>query len=268
GEAGVPVDPATARPPPRPVRTLEELKREHHGPPLSRRARHEEHAEQSPWRNYVRDLVLGFNDGVVSVYALVAGVAGAQFSAGATAVAGVAAAVAGAVSMGLGEYISTKSQTQYYEAEARREREHIRKHPQLERQELREMYEEKGYPPDIVDRLVEHVTADESRFVDTMMREEFGVGSESSRSAVVAMALVMLAFLVGAALPVAPYLLGSGGLRVATLLSLGGLFLAGVLRARVSGLRMLRAGLEMVLLGAAAGLATYGVGLLVDGAMA
>lgn len=246
--------------------TLSELQATHKPAPRSRLSKPRGEAdEHSAVRNYVRDLILGFNDGLVSVYAIVAGVAGAGLGTREIAIAGGAAAVAGALSMGLGEYLSTKSQAEYYAAEAQREREHIRKYPQLEREELHEMLEKKDYPPALVRPLADHVMSSEDRFVDFMMREEFGVGEESERSPFVAMGLVMLAFVVGAALPLVPFLLGIGGasgLLGASALSLTGLFAAGAIKAKTSGLTPWKSGLEMTLLGVVAALVTYGVGLL------
>ena len=245
--------------------TLKELQATHKPAPRSRLKKPAGEAdEHSAVRNYVRDLILGFNDGLVSVYAIVAGVAGAGLATREIAIAGLAAATAGALSMGLGEYISTKSQTEYYAAEAQREREHIRKYPQLEREELHEMLEKKGYPAALVPPLAQHIMAEEDRFVDFMMREEFGVGEESERSPFVAMGLVMLAFVVGAILPLIPFLFGVGGvtgLAVASAFSLSGLFVAGALKAKTSGLAAWRSGLEMTLLGVVAAAITYGVGL-------
>jgi vacuolar iron transporter family protein len=246
-----------------PGKSLAELQAEHALPPKGP-IQDEEH-EQPSFRNYVRDLILGFNDGVVSVYGIVAGVAGAALSATTIGVVGTAAAVAGALSMGIGEYVSTKSQAQYYAAEANRERAHIRAYRTLELQELREMLRAKDYPDHLVEPLVQHVASDDDRFVDFMMREEFGVGKESDRSPVSAMLLVMAAFIVGAALPVLPFLLVPGGpaLAAATALSVGGLFAAGALKGRVSGLSPLRSGAEMALLGSLAAVVTYAVGSLV-----
>ena len=248
-------------------RTLKDLQGEHAPPPPRRRQRAPagEAEEHSAVRNYVRDLILGFNDGLVSVYAIVAGVAGAAFTSGQIAVAGLAAGVAGALSMGLGEYLSTKSQAEYYAAERQRERDHIRKYPGLEREEVHEMLAAKGYPAELVDPIADHVVADEDRFVEFMMREEFGVGEESERSPWVAMGLVMLAFVVGAVLPIAPFFMGLAplaGLAVASVLSLGGLFVAGAVKGRVSQLNAWKSGGEMLVLGAVAAAITYGVGLL------
>lgn len=246
--------------------TLSELQATHMPAPRSRLSKPRGEAdEHSAVRNYVRDLILGFNDGLVSVYAIVAGVAGAGLATREIAIAGGAAAVAGALSMGLGEYISTKSQTEYYAAEAQREREHIRKYPQLEREELHEMLEKKGYPSGLVAPLATHIMADEDRFVDFMMREEFGVGEESERSPLIAMGLVMVAFVVGAILPLLPFLFGIGGppgLAAASALSVVGLFTAGGLKAKTSGLAPWKSGLEMTVLGVVAAAVTYGVGLL------
>jgi vacuolar iron transporter family protein len=246
--------------------SLPELQAEHKPAPRSRlRKPSGEVNEHSAVRNYVRDLVLGFNDGLVSVYAVVAGVAGAALGTREIAIAGMAAATAGALSMGLGEYISTKSQAEYYQAEAQRERDHIRRYPKLEREEVHEMLEAKGYPADMVGRIAEHIVSDEDRFVEFMMREEFGVGQESERSPWIAMGLVMLAFVVGAVLPLAPFLFGASpwpGLLFATCLSLAGLFLAGATKAMTAGLRPWRSGIEMTVLGALAAAVTFGVGKL------
>jgi vacuolar iron transporter family protein len=246
--------------------TLKELQATHKPAPRSRLSKPSgETDEHSAVRNYVRDLILGFNDGLVSVYAIVAGVAGAGLATREIAIAGIAAATAGALSMGLGEYISTKSQTEYYAAEAQRERDHIRKYPQLEREELLEMLEKKGYPPPLIPPLADHIMSSEDRFVDFMMREEFGVGEESERSPFIAMGLVMLAFVVGAALPLVPFVFGIGGftgLGIASALSLAGLFVAGTVKAKTSGLTPWRSGIEMTLLGALAAAVTYSVGLL------
>jgi VIT1/CCC1 family predicted Fe2+/Mn2+ transporter len=242
-------------------KTLADLQAEHKPPPMGGSGGDEAH-EQPAFRNYVRDLVLGVNDGVVSVYLTCAGLAGIGFSTGTIAIAGVAALAAGAISMGIGEYVSTKAQAQYYESEARRERAHIKAYRSLEVQELRQMLREKQYPPELVESLVQHVAADEDRFVDFMMREEFGVGKESGRSPVSAMLVVMLAFVAGAALPVLPFAFApaANALALATALAVAGLFAAGATKGWVSGLPAIRSGLEMAALGSLGAAAIYWIG--------
>jgi len=244
------------------------MKREHGIPPVPRGAP-AEHEEHSLFRNYIRDLVLGFNDGVVSVFAVVAGLVGSGlFLADQIAVAGLAALTAGALSMGIGEYISTKAQAEYYEAERARERRHIEQYPEIEARELREYMAGRGFEGDLLDRVVETLTVDKERFLEAMMREEFGMGEEIQRSPIRSMLFVMAAFVAGAALAVAPFLVVApqaavAGLAVAAVLSIGGLATAGVARAVVSGISVPRSAFEMTLLGAAAALVTYGIGSVV-----
>ncbi len=246
-------------------KTLQQLQEEH-GALLGSRIQEPkgEIHEHGLFRNYIRDLVLGYNDGLVSVYALTAGVAGASFGAGQILTAGIAAAVAGALSMAAGEYISTKSQTEYYDAERQREREHIRKWPGLERKELLESLQEKGLSGRVLHEATEAIASDEDRFLDYMMRDEFGIGPETDRDPWKASVYIVLAFLLGAALPVLPYALAnSNALLLSTAASVVGLFVAGVVRARASRLNPWKAGLEMVFVGVLAASITFALGTLV-----
>lgn len=250
--------------------SLADLQREHGTFVGSRRVPPKgELAEQSPLRNYIRDIVLGYNDGLVSVYALMAGVAGAALSRDEILIAGLAASVAGALSMAAGEFISTKSQAQFYRSERKREEEHLAKWPEIEKQELRHSFRERGLEPPLLDQVVEAISSDRNKFLDYMMRDEFGIGKESERSPWRASLIVVAAFLVGAAFALLPYvyLAPAGGLIGSTILSLAALFLAGAIRARASRLPVLSAGLEMVLIGAFAGAVTYGIGRLIGAAI-
>lgn len=244
-------------------RTLGELQAEH-GMHLGARHRepHGELVEMSAVRNYIRDLVLGFNDGLVSVYAVTVGVAGAGFLAPQIFLTGVAAAIAGALSMAAGEFISTKSQAQFHESERAREKEHLKRWPHLEVLELRESLAEKGLEGDTLDRAVDAISSNSDKFLDYMMKEEFGVGKESERSPAKAAFFVIIAFLIGSLFAFTPYyfLDPTNGLIVSTVSSLTGLFLAGVTRARASRLPAIPAGVEMMLIGAAAAAVTFIIG--------
>ncbi|MHB8605309.1 MAG: VIT1/CCC1 transporter family protein [Thermoplasmatota archaeon] len=247
-------------------KTLRQLQETHNTPPPRRHdAPHTEAGEHSAVRNYVRDLVLGYNDGLVSVFAAVAGVVGAGFTPSATLKAGFAFGVAGAFSMGLGEYLSTKSQAEYYASEAAKEREHIRAYPDLESQEVGEILAKKGYPPAVTAQVRAHVMADEDRFVDFMMREEFGVGEEAGRTPWVATLFVMFAFATGALFPIVPFFFHGTArtdLLVAAVLSLVGLVVAGALKGKMSGISPTKSGAEMAAFGIATALITFGIGQL------
>lgn len=247
------------------ARSLPELQAEHGSPPPRRGAEPPGEArERSGLRNYVRDLILGYNDGLVSVYAVTAGVAGAAFSTRAILVAGTAAAVAGALSMAAGEFVSTKSQREYYAAERRREAEHLRMWPDLERRELRESLEAKGLRGEVLEAATQAIASDRERFLAFMMQDEFGVGPGTDRSPWRASVVVVLAFLLGALVALVPFAVWTGREAVvaSSLASVAGLFTAGALRARASRLPMLKAGLEMVGIGVLAAALTFGAGLL------
>lgn len=258
-----------AQPTPAKPKTPEQMKSEHGLPPPRMFHQHgAEAGEVNPLRNYVRDIVLGFNDGLVSTYAVVAGVFGAGFATGNIAMAGIAAGLAGALSMGIGEYLSTKSQAEYYDAERRIERVHLKEYPEVEKNEMREYLAAKGVEEPALSAAVDKLFADPEKFLDVMMREEFGQSPEMERSAFFASAIIMVAFVIGAALSVAPFLVvGAGfetrGFTWASGLSIGGLLAAGATKAWVSGLPKWKSALEMAVLGAAAAAITYGVGSIV-----
>lgn len=216
-------------------------------------------------RNYVRDLVLGFNDGLVSVYAVTAGVAGAAFASGQIFMTGVAAAIAGALSMAAGEFISTKSQAEFYDAERAREKEHLQRWPHLEVLEVQESLASKGLEGDTLEQAVRAISSDPEKFLDYMMKEEFGVGKESERSPAKAALFVIVAFLIGSLFAFTPYYFTDArpGLLISTITSLTGLFIAGVARARASRLPTVKAGVEMMFIGAVAATITFLIGTLV-----
>ena len=101
-----------------------------------------------PTRQYLRDIILGVNDGLVSILLLVVGVVGGGLTSGQVLLAGVAAAIAGAVSMAAGEYIATKSQEQVFDRELALEKEHLKYHRDVERQEIRDMFGDLGFSPE------------------------------------------------------------------------------------------------------------------------
>ena len=153
---------------------------------------------QGAHRQYIRDIVLGVNDGLVSTLLLVAGVVGGGLDADAVLIAALAAALAGAVSMATGEYIATKSQEEVFEGEMELEREHFKYHRDRELDELREWFGEMGLGPDDVERVVVALDQDDEALMRVMMALEFGVVESERRNPVLAMLSSGALFLVGA----------------------------------------------------------------------
>jgi VIT1/CCC1 family predicted Fe2+/Mn2+ transporter len=200
---------------------------------------------------WIRDATLGANDGLVSILTLLAGVAGAEVSASTILIAGLAGLVAGAISMGVGAYVSAKAYRSYYRAELRKEVEEMREKPAVEREEIREIYRERGFRGELLDRVVDRITSDPRVWLKVMMTEELGLSPQFGRPFGAA-AVVFVAFLIGGAVPVAPFLVTEGlaALVASFLVTAVGLMIAGGIRSRYTGERPVMAGLELVAMAA------------------
>jgi VIT1/CCC1 family predicted Fe2+/Mn2+ transporter len=217
--------------------------------------------------DFVRDLIFGLNDGVVSNFSLISGVAGANTSHSIVLLAGVAGLIAGAVSMAAGAYLSNKSQREVVEEEVRREAEEIDYAPDEERDELRRIYRLKGFSEEEVEILVRRITADRQRWLDTLVTEELGLSLDGGPPPLKDALFAGTGFATGALIPLLPFLVASGtaALVAAAVLSVVGLFLMGASKTLVTSRSLLRSGLEMVVVGVSAAVVTNLVGRLIGG---
>jgi VIT1/CCC1 family predicted Fe2+/Mn2+ transporter len=201
--------------------------------------------------SWIRDATFGANDGLVSVLTLLAGVAGADVSSSTVLIAGLAGLVAGAISMGVGAYVSAKAYRSYYRAELRKEIEEMREKPDVEREEIRQIYRERGFDGELLERVVETITSNPRTWLKVMMSEELGLSPAFGRPFGAA-AVVFVAFLMGGIVPVVPFLFleGPAALFTAFGLTAGALLIAGGLRSRFTGERPIVAGLELVAMAA------------------
>jgi VIT1/CCC1 family predicted Fe2+/Mn2+ transporter len=210
----------------------------------------------------MRDLIFGINDGLVSTLSLVSGVAGADPGRGVVLLAGLAGLLAGAISMAAGAYISSKSEREVHEAEVAREREEIERDPEEEKEELRILYQLKGFSPDEAGRMVERVSQEPELFLEGLVRDELGLMPESFPNPWRAGAFSGGAFILGAIVPLAGYfwLEGLSAVLLSAALSVTALFVVGALKTLFTGLPWLKSGLEMVGLGLLATAITYLIG--------
>ena len=210
----------------------------------------------------LRAAVFGMNDGLVSNFSLVMGMAGASGDSRLVLVAGIAGLLAGAFSMAAGEYISVKSQRELYEQQIALEEQELEMSPEEERDELALIYQAKGIPEEQAAAFAEHIIADPDQALKTLVREELGLDPESLGSPQVAALSSFAAFFVGASVPVIPYLLTEGSLALAGAATLSGvaLFGAGVLISIFTGRNALFSGARMLGIGALAASVTYAIG--------
>jgi vacuolar iron transporter family protein len=224
---------------------------------------HKEHHEEASRGAVLRNFVFGTSDGLVTVLAFVAGVSATLATRRLVLLAGMAEMFAGAVSMGLGAFLGTRAERDWYERERRREEMEVVKVPHLERDELREIYRKKGLTGETLEAVVDALSANEQRWVDVMMTEELGL-TPVEGSPLTAGVVVGFSYIVAAAIPLAPYLLTSGlrALFVSVVLTAFALLSVGVGKARLTQRPQLRGGLETMLAGLIGTAACYGIGQL------
>ena len=222
----------------------------------------------------LRAVIFGVSDGLVSNLALVMGVAGAS---GPTAtaghfvlLAGIAGLLAGAFSMAAGEYISMQSQRELFERQIALERAEMEAMPEEEEAEMAALYRAKGFLEDEAKAIAHRLFEDPERALDQLIREELGLDPDELGSPFGAAFGSFIAFALGAFVPVAPYIVGSGvGAFVAAIgLSLVALFAVGAGVSLLTGRGVLFSGARQVGIGAAAAIVTFVVGTVIGVSLA
>ena len=215
----------------------------------------------------VRAAVLGINDGLVSNFCLMMGVAGGTTPSGNfdfIILAGVAALVAGSLSMATGEYISVRSQKDIYEHQIDIERAELEEWPEEEEEELVLIYRAKGIEESQAKVIASALMADPNRALDTMAREELGLNPQDLGSPWSAAISSLLAFALGALIPIIPILFSSGNISIilSAIFSSLALFIVGGIVSVASGKNIFVGAARMLLAGTLAATFTYGVGYL------
>ncbi len=218
--------------------------------------------------NALRAAVLGANDGLVSIFSLVMGVAGAQLDNKVILVTGFAGLLAGAISMALGEWLSVQSSRELYKHQIGIEKAELAAAPQEEAEELALIYEARGVPKDEAQRMSQHIISDPEAALQSLAREELNVDpAELGGSAWEAAITSFLLFSLGAIIPILPYtfLTGTTGIMVSMAFSAGGLFVVGAAITLFTGRSVLYSGFRQVVFGMAAAGVTFGIGRLIGG---
>ena len=212
---------------------------------------------------WLRPTVFGAVDGLVTNASLIAGVGGGGVSAHTVVLTGVAALVAGAFSMGTGEYISVTNQNELVHAEVALERKMHARFPAAEQAELAEYFQGYGADRETAVRMAAAVSRDPGTALRIHTREELGVDPAELPSPVLAGAASLVAFSLGALIPLLPYLFGLHILLVALGIAAVALLLGGMTVGRLTGRPVLRSGLRQLALGGVAVGITYTVGSLI-----
>jgi len=203
------------------------------------------------------------NDGLLSNLSLMLGVAGAGVEPHSIIVTGFAGLLAGAFSMAAGEFISMLSQKEMFEYQIGQEKDELERYPAEEAEELALIYAARGIPLDEARKITKKLMANPEQALDTLAREELGLNPDDLGSPLGAAISSFIAFCIGASLPLIPFLFGLGhGVTIAASLSGVALFVVGATLSLFSGKGAFLGGLRMLVIGAAAAGATYGIGSL------
>lgn len=215
--------------------------------------------------NFLRDWVLGGIDGAVTTFAIVAGVAGAGLSYSVVIILGVANLIADGISMAAGNYVGVKAENDDYRRLRQIERRHIASAPDGEREEVRQIFARKGFEGDSLDEAVTIITADDERWIDFMLTEEYGMPRALRPPAPAALA-TFSAFVVCGAVPLIPFgLMASDGFAFAAAGAGFIFFVIGALKSRWSTARWWVSGAETLAIGVVAASAAYLIGRFLDG---
>jgi len=218
----------------------------------------------------IRQFVFGAQDGLLSTLGVVTGVSGAVTGVSATTshfavlVAGCAEAVAGMVAMAAGEYISSRSQAQVYQAEIESEREELHRDPEGEREEIQVLFRQEGLSPEDATVVARLVTTSEESWLKTMTEKELGLAATDASGAITGAFIIGAAFLLGAVVTILPYLFLSGAKAVLSSVAVTLLALAaiGAGKAKLAKIGPLRSAAEVVAIGSVAAVIGYLFGTL------
>jgi VIT1/CCC1 family predicted Fe2+/Mn2+ transporter len=218
----------------------------------------------------LRAAVFGINDGLVSNFSLVLGMAGADLGSTVVILAGIAGLVSGAFSMAAGEYVSMRVQREVFEGALNLERRELVEEPDAERREIEVILRAQGVPSEDAARIAPRVMNDPELALDLMARQELGLNPDELGSPYGAATSSFASFAVGALIPLLPFVLFAFGTALVGSVALSGLslFVVGALAARLSDRPALYGGARMLLIGAAAAAVTYGIGKLFGVTMA
>ncbi len=219
-------------------------------------------------QGYLKDSTYGAIDGAVTTFAVVSSVTGAGLSSGIVIILGIANLLADGFSMAAGNFIGTRAENQSERKSRREEKEEIELHPEGEKEEIRQIYASKGFEGETLEKVVEVITANKERWVDTMMQEEHGV-AQGNPSAIKAGLATFTSFLVVGGIPLVAYvidlidpaILGSPFGPSCFLTGIA-FFVVGALKSRYVEQHWALSGAETLGIGTLAAIVAYGIGLL------
>lgn len=222
----------------------------------------EDHLRSS---DFLRDIVIGMSDGLTVPFALAAGLTGAIADSSIIVIAGIAEIVAGSIAMGLGGYLAGKTEQDHYFSELKREEDEVERVPEMEKEEVRQFFENLGLSSEMQKMATEEISKDKKQWIDFMMKFELGLDEPDPKRARKSALNIGVSYAVGGIIPLLPYFFIANSREaiiysvIATLICL---FFFGYFKSRMTGVPVLSGAVKVMLIGAVAAGCAYIVALL------
>lgn len=220
-------------------------------------------------KNNLSDVILGGQDGLVNVLGVILGIAAASAPTRLILAAGLAATFAESISMAAVAYTSNIAARDYYHAQLEREKREIKEIPEMEREEIREIYRKKGFEGQLLEEIVRVITSNEKVWLETMMQEELQLTPVENARPFSAAFVVGVSAVIGSLVPLSPFFFLPVNQAIYASLGVSALvlFIVGFLKAKWTVGNTWKSGLEIAIIGIVSALVGYGIGLLfsVDG---
>ncbi len=228
---------------------------------------HEHHLKSS---DTIRDIVIGMSDGLTVPFALAAGLSGAINSSAIVITAGIAEIVAGSIAMGLGGFLAGRTEADHYTAELKREYDEVERVPEQEKAEVKEVFASFGLSPALQTQIADEMAKDKDKWVDFMMRYELGLEEPQANRATQSAVTIGLSYIVGGIIPLSPYFFIANSriaLYYSCIITMICLFVFGYFKSKVTGQPLFSGALKVLIIGALAAAAAFGMAKLINGGL-
>ncbi len=229
---------------------------------------HTDHKEQHMRSSdFLRDIVIGMSDGLTVPFALAAGLSGAVSSSSIIVIAGIAEIAAGSIAMGLGGYLSGKTEQDHYINEEKREHIEVETLRHKEIEETKEFFANIGLSKEIQEQATEEISRDKDRWVEFMMKYELGLDKPDPKRATKSALNIGISYIVGGIIPLSPYFFitnSKEALQYSAVATLICLFIFGFFKSKMTGVNPVWGAIRVTLIGAIAAAAAFGIASLFE----
>jgi len=225
---------------------------------------HENHLESS---DLLTDIVIGMSDGLTVPFALAAGLSGAVSSTSVIVIAGIAEIAAGSIAMGLGGYLAGKTEQDHYASEEKNEYWEVEHKRDVEIEEVRKVFEEWGLSKEVQAQATNEIIKDKDKWVAFMMKHELGLEKPDPKRAGRSAFNIGVSYIVGGLVPLSPYFFISNSydaLKLSVIITLVCLYIFGFFKSKLTGVNTWLGGLKVMLIGALAAGAAFGIARLIE----